>query len=87
MSWKYTGETPGTYPDYLDKATGGTLHAEPGGVYDIEPAEGTDYTVPSVVEGGEPTTKRLPVPPPGPWERAKTTTTSSAASGDKKDKE
>jgi hypothetical protein len=71
VSWRYTGETPGTYPDYLDKATGATLAAVPGEVYDIEPAAGTEYTVPAEQEGGEPTVRTLPVPPAGPWERAK----------------
>ncbi|WP_327088536.1 hypothetical protein OIE66_40510 [Nonomuraea sp. NBC_01738] len=78
MSWRYVGETPAAYPAYLDKATGSTLVAEPGGVYDMEPADGTDYTVEPLAEGEEPTARRLPVPPPGPWQRAKTTSPSSS---------
>jgi hypothetical protein len=77
VSWRYTADLTGTYPAYLDKATGRTLVAEPGGVYDIEPADGTDYTAAPEVEGGRPVVRRLPVPPPGPWERVKTTTASS----------
>lgn len=85
--WKYTGETPATYPAYLDKEAGVTLVAEPGQVYDIAPAEGSEWVV-QPEGGGQPVTKTLPIPPPGPWEREKTTTTTAAASSsDKKDKE
>ncbi|MEV7006846.1 hypothetical protein [Streptosporangium sp. NPDC051022] len=58
MSWRYTGDMPATYPAYIDQATGQTLVAEPGGVYDIARAEG--------VEG-------IPSRPDGPWERVKAT--------------
>ncbi len=85
MSWKYTGKSPAIFPNYLDRETGETLHAEPGKVYDIKAADGTEYTVPAEEKGADPITKRLPVPPEGPWERvattsATTTTGSSAAS-------
>ncbi len=73
-TWKYVGETPGTYPDYLAVDAEGqlqTLVAEPGKEYEIKPADGTEYTVPAEQEGGEPTVKKLPVPPPGPWEKVK----------------
>src|SRR5579864_2932571 len=36
----YTGHEALTFTDYLDLETGRTLHAEPGGVYDIAPASG-----------------------------------------------
>lgn len=85
MSWRYTGETPGTYPAYLDKATGQTLVAEPGGVYDMEPAEGSEVLVPAEREGGEPTRRPLPVPPAGPWERVKAAPSSPAASASNKE--
>jgi len=77
VSWRYTGETPGTYPAYLDKATGQTLVAEPGGVYDMEPAEGSEIVVPAEREGGEPARRPLPIPPAGPWGTAKTSRAAS----------
>jgi hypothetical protein len=36
----YTHHEPLTFSDYTDLETGGTLHAEPGRVYDIAPASG-----------------------------------------------
>ncbi len=36
----YTGHEALTFPDYLDLETGQTLHAEPGGTYDVAPASG-----------------------------------------------
>lgn len=45
----YTGHEALTFPDYLDLDTGRTLHAEPGGTYDIAPASGR--TVPDVPAG------------------------------------
>ena len=36
----YNGHEALTFTDYLDLGTGRTLHAEPGGVYDITPAGG-----------------------------------------------
>ncbi|MEU1731392.1 hypothetical protein [Streptosporangium sp. NPDC020145] len=77
MSWRYTGETPATYPAYLAIGQDGqvqTLVAEPGQVYEIQPAEGTETVVPPEQEGGKPTVRKLPVPPAGPWERVKATT-------------
>lgn len=76
MSWRYTGDTRATYPAYIDQATGQTLVAEPGGVYEIQPAEGTETVTPPGKEGDRPTVKKLPVPPAGPWERVKTTSSS-----------
>ncbi len=35
-----------TFPGYIDLATGRTLHAEPGGTYDIAPASGPAPDVP-----------------------------------------
>lgn len=61
MKWRYTGDAIATYPAYLDTGTGCTLVAEPGGTYEIAPAE-----------GGE----QLPVPPAGPWERVKSSSPS-----------
>ena len=69
MPWRYVGSSPATYPSYIDAATGSTLVAEPGEVYDMRPAEGTDYVIPPAKEGGESTTGHLPVPPGGTaWE-------------------
>lgn len=61
MKWRYTGDQVATYPEYRDAETDCTLVAEPGGTYEITPAE-----------GGE----QLPVPPNGPWERVKSSSTS-----------
>ena len=36
----YNGHEALTFTDYLDLATGKTLHAEPGEVYDVAPASG-----------------------------------------------
>ena len=38
MRAAYTGSMALTFNDYTDLGTGKTLHAEPGGVYDIIPA-------------------------------------------------
>lgn len=38
MRVAYGGQEAMTFMDYIDTATGRTLHAEPGGVYDITPA-------------------------------------------------
>ena len=38
MRVAYGGQEAMTFMDYIDVATGRTLHAEPGGVYDITPA-------------------------------------------------
>ena len=40
MRVAYTGHEALTFGDYLDLETGKTLHAVPGGVYDIAPASG-----------------------------------------------
>ncbi|WP_326829682.1 hypothetical protein OIE13_05970 [Streptosporangium sp. NBC_01810] len=80
MTWRYTGDMPATYPAYLAIGEDGqvqTLVAEPGKTYEIQPAEGTETVTPSEKEGGKPTVTKLPVPPEGPWERVKTTTSSS----------
>jgi hypothetical protein len=71
VPWLYTGGQPATYPAYIDSATGSTLVAEPGEVYDMKPADGTDYLIPSKDGNGEPTTGHLPVPPDDQvWEAA-----------------
>ena len=44
----YTGHEALTFTDYLDLETGKTLHAEPGGTYDVAPASGR--VVPEVPE-------------------------------------
>jgi hypothetical protein len=36
----YNGHEALTFGDYLDLESGNTLHAEPGGVYDVAPASG-----------------------------------------------
>lgn len=68
MSWKYTGTEPTTYPDWLDKATGCTLYAEPGQTYDITQAEGREGAA---------------MRPEGPWERVTKTSSPAAGQGDK----
>ena len=40
MRVAYGGQEVLTFNDYIDLGTGKTLHAEPGGVYDIIPAAG-----------------------------------------------
>jgi hypothetical protein len=42
----YTGQEALTFSQYIDTATGKTLHAVPGGVYDITPASG--HEVPEI---------------------------------------
>lgn len=44
----YTGHEVLTFSDYIDLETGKTLHAEPGGAYDIAPASG--HVVPEIPE-------------------------------------
>ena len=44
----YAGHEALTFSDYTDLETGRTLHAEPGGTYDIAPASGR--VVPEVPE-------------------------------------
>jgi hypothetical protein len=44
----YVGHEVLTFSDYTDQETGKTLHAEPGGVYDVAPASGR--AVPEVPE-------------------------------------
>jgi hypothetical protein len=73
----YTGEVPRTYPTYLDVTDPAkpvkTLDAEPGGSYEIRPADG--HTVPGAPgEDGvsEPEPLQMPVPPAdGFWKPAK----------------
>ena len=36
----YNGSEALTFSDYVDLETGRTLHAEPGGVYEVAPASG-----------------------------------------------
>ena len=36
----YNGQEALTFTDYLDLGTGRSLHAEPGGTYDVAPASG-----------------------------------------------
>ena len=36
----FNGHEAFDFPDYLDLGTGKTLHAEPGGTYDVAPASG-----------------------------------------------
>ena len=48
MRVAYNGHEALTFTDYLDLGTGRTLHAEPGGTYDIAPASG--HVVPEVPE-------------------------------------
>ena len=48
MRVAYAGHEALTFSDYTDLGTGRTLHAEPGGVYDITPASGR--VVPEVPE-------------------------------------
>ena len=45
----YTGHEALTFTDYLDLESGKTLHAEPGGTYDIAPASGRG--VPDIPQG------------------------------------
>ena len=48
MRVTYNGVEALTFTDFLDLETGRTLHAEPGGTYDIAPASGR--VVPDVPE-------------------------------------
>jgi hypothetical protein len=56
----YTGHEALTFSDYLDAATGKTLRAEPGRVYDIIPASGRPVD-------DIPRAWFRPVPPPPPF--------------------
>jgi hypothetical protein len=44
----YTGNEALTFSQYADAETGKTLHAEPGGVYEVLPASG--HAVPEIPE-------------------------------------
>ena len=46
MRAAYTGNEPLTFSQYADVETGKTLHAEPGGVYEVMPASG--HVVPEI---------------------------------------
>ena len=48
MRVAYLGHEALTFQDYIDLDAGKTLHAEPGGVYDIAPASG--HVVPEAPE-------------------------------------
>ena len=59
MRVSYTGHEALTFTDYIDLEAGKTLHAVPGGTYDIAPASG--HVVPELpepwfvlVQGGTP---------------------------------
>ena len=45
----FNGHEALTFTDYMDLETGKTLHAEPGGTYDVAPASGRN--VPDIPEG------------------------------------
>jgi hypothetical protein len=46
MHAAYTGNEALTFSQYIDVETGKTLHAEPGGVYEVIPASG--HEVPEI---------------------------------------
>ena len=62
MRVAYTGHEALTFTDYIDLEAGKTLHAEPGGVYDIAPASGRN-----VLEVPEPWFVRVVLPSLGVW--------------------
>lgn len=75
MRVAYTGHEALTFTDYIDMEAGRTLHAEPGGMYDIAPASGR--VVPEIPEpwfvlvAPEAPARSVPEPepaPPGPDE-------------------
>ena len=76
MRVAYTGHEALTFGDYLDLETGKTLHAVPGGVYDIAPASGHVvpgfpvpwFTFADEEEQGEPEPEAEPGPEPEPAE-------------------
>ena len=49
MRAAYTGNETLTFTQYIDRGTGRTLRADPGGVYDIMPASG--HVVPEIPTG------------------------------------
>ena len=49
MRVAYTGTEALTFSQYVDMETGKTLHAEPGGVYEVMPASG--HVVPEIPTG------------------------------------
>lgn len=75
MHVTYNGVEVLTFTDYLDLETGRTLHAEPGGTYDIAPASGR--VVPEVPEPWF--TLTGPPPPPGDGEPGGETVMATAA--------
>lgn len=63
--YTFTGGEPAGYPDYLD-GEGGSLVAEPGKTYEIEPAGGR-----TVADGkGGRVPLELPMPPDDRWKPA-----------------
>jgi hypothetical protein len=67
----YTGHEALTFSQYMDGGTGRTLHAEPGGVYEVTPASG--HVVPEIPaawfvpvdENDQPAPDLWPVTPEG----------------------
>jgi hypothetical protein len=63
----FTGTVSKIFAEYLDLERGGTLEAEPGGVYNIAPAQG--HTLPD--ESGELVPRELPMPPSDEFKTSK----------------
>jgi hypothetical protein len=74
VSWRYIGDQSHIYSGYLMAVDGGeqTLVAEPGEVYELRPAYGTETVIPADDEAGMPEQRvPLPVPPDdGRWVEA-----------------
>ena len=65
MRAAYTGTEALTFSQYMDAETGRTLHAEPGGVYDVMPASG--HVVPEIPAGWFVPVDEQDQPAPGLW--------------------
>ena len=46
MPFSFSGDQALIYPSYIDNATGRTLTAQPGGIYDMRAAGSMGYPVP-----------------------------------------
>ena len=65
MRAAYTGQEALTFSQYMDTGTGRTLHAEPGGIYEVMPASG--HVVPEIPAAWFVPVDEQDQPAPGLW--------------------
>lgn len=81
----YTGAVAKPYPQFLDVDAGGSLYAEPGQTYNVEPAEGHAWKrlADEPDADGNPVYEDFdPLPPDENWKPVKASTPSRRAADD-----